>query len=82
MFFELCCFILIYFIIFTIPIILLAIMITYGLPMLIVLLYLYLLIFESNVYNIPELIENNLSNTFYTLFLFILYLLYISACQI
>ena len=57
-------------------------MITYGLPMLIVLLYLYLLIFESNVYNIPELIENNLSNTFYTLFLFILYLLYISACQI
>jgi hypothetical protein len=54
----------------------------YLLPVIIVFAYLYLLIFETNVYNIPNVLQENLYESVYLSFLFILYIVYISTCQI
>jgi hypothetical protein len=64
------------------PIILSALLSTYFLPIIIILLYLYLLIFETPIYNIPQILENNIPNVIYTPFLFILLVIYINTCQI
>lgn len=70
------------FILFIVPIILAALLSTYFLPIIIILLYLYLLIFETQIYNIPQILENNIPNIIYTPFLFILLVIYINTCQI
>lgn len=67
---------------FIVPIILSALLSTYFLPIIIILLYLYLLIFETPIYNIPQILENNIPNVIYTPFLFILLVIYINTCQI
>lgn len=55
---------------------------SYLLPSVILLGYLYLLFFETNVYNIPNILQENLNESIYLSFLFIIYLVYISVCQI
>lgn len=69
-------------VLFIVPIILSALLSTYFLPIIIILLYLYLLIFETQIYNIPQILENNIPNVIYTPFLFILLVIYINTCQI
>ena len=55
---------------------------SYLLPAVIILGYLYLLFFETSVYNIPNILQENLNESIYFSFLFIIYIVYISVCQI
>lgn len=70
------------FTLFVFPIILVSLITTYTLPLIILLTYIYLILFETSVYNLPQLLESYLPNFMYTLFLLILYIIYINTCQI
>jgi len=59
-----------------------GVFVSYTLPFLIGILYIYLLIFESGLINLPIILQNYLPDYIYTPILFILYVLYISQWQI
>jgi len=55
---------------------------SYLLPTIIVLGYCSIFILETNLYNIPTLLQENLNETLYLSLLFIIYIVYITVCQI